>query len=392
MALEITHSHTCLALGYYNEPAPDCWLLMPARHPSRASTTLSTLIALASPRDAAAALLEPFAVHLAQSSRPGKKQTSLTLDQPLRASVSLEALLFFDVLCAAYAHSLANFPIDLETGLDPLAVATEPAALGGGKKRERVEATHETMLGTVPGVELTLLSTDRPCLPLLQLSLGGDAGPINLITEKLTASAPLTAEVCVPLSARFYNCGLLCWEPLVEPLQVDVRTQQSVAASALSSVTLSLRGSLELNVSDTMLTATQTNLRALFEAKAARRTEWSPALDADAARLLLLRAGATEEEEPYGASYWVVNETGEEIRYWATEDAEEESSSAAPQATNKAARRVHELPAGGRARLAIWDAEAAAVLAKSGWCEDTPRRLTVRLPGAKPLPGLVVNR
>jgi hypothetical protein len=415
MALQVSHMHSCLALGHYGEPRPNDWLRTPAVHASRACSSLCGLASLPSARDRAASLLEPFALHMAQSARPGQKQTSLTLDQPLRASISLEMLLFLDAVAAAYRHTAETFPIDLTRPPDPNADAAAPAALGGGgPKKARAAETQETMLATVPAVEVTLLSCDRPSLPLLQLALGADGLPITLTTEKLALSAPLAAEVLVPLSTRFYNCALLCWEPVIEPLKLRIRVQQSTAATAagLSSITLSLRDSLELNVSDTMLADAQANLQALLRARAARQAEWRAHLDRPIRGRALASPGAAggKVEDACGcgaAHYWIVNETGEELRYWATEESDtpavpggsrtlasamSASEPPPPPMARSNTRRVHELAAGSCARLSLWDADAAEVLARAGWCEDTPRRLTLRLPGSHPLAGVMVNR
>ena len=421
LSLQLSHSHTCLALGYYEDPIPDAWPRMPAMHGLRACGALCDLVSLPSVRDQAPALLEPFALHVAQSLRPGKKQTSLTLDQPLRASISLEMLIFVDAVSSAYQHTAATFPIDLTRPLDPLANAAAPAALGGGGKHLRALEMQETLLGSVPGVEITLLSCDRPCLPLVQLALGGEGQPITLTTDKVTTTAPLAAEVLVPMAVNFYNFSLLCWEPVVEPLSLLLRLQKSNDATPITSINLSLRGSLEINVSDTMIIAVHTNLQAFLGSRAARRALWLSSLPRGTWKSPRPTSLAVNDAHGHvlfehdgggqGALYWIVNETGEDLRYWATEEADVPmvprgartlddevvasrvaSPSQAFPISRSNTRRVHELPAGGSARLSMWDAEAAELLSSRGWCEDTPRRLTVRLQGARPIAGLLVNR
>ncbi|EOD25324.1 hypothetical protein EMIHUDRAFT_237857 [Emiliania huxleyi CCMP1516] len=358
MTLVLRHHHACAPLGYHELPAPDATLLSPAAHEARAPGGLCTLRALPSAADSTAALLEPFKLHASQSQRLSRRHASLMLEQPIRLSLSRETL-----------------PC-VPTPLTP----TKPAALGTGSSSASLGVAPDEQLsaiGSIPGVEVTLLSADRLPLPLVQLALGGEGQPITVAVEQASSALPLLAEACVPLSARWHNAGLLCWEPLIEPADIQLKAQQSSAGSALTTINVGLSSPLELNLSDSMLRDAQVNLRAGLAARAVRLAH---------------------------------NETGESLDYWATEG----ETGSGPERDGQqgfgggggrwggdksGGREVRAPPdapcrlaAGGTARLDLWDRAAAARMAVGGWCEDLPRRLTVQIEGAAPFAGLVVNQ
>ena len=425
MTLVLRHHHACAPLGYHELPAPDATLLSPAAHEARAPGGLCTLRALPSAADSTAALLEPFKLHASQSQRLSRRHASLMLEQPIRLSLSRETLVLAAAAAAAYEHAAGIAPLEMPQPCVPTPLTpTKPAALGTGSSSASVGVAPDEQLsaiGSIPGVEVTLLSADRLPLPLVQLALGGEGQPITVAVEQASSALPLLAEACVPLSARWHNAGLLCWEPLIEPADIQLKAQQSSAGSALTTINVGLSSPLELNLSDSMLRDAQVNLRAGLAARAVRLAQWAPALQRDSSGDDPASAGGVGVGGSSGGSsaagggsgaaqYWISNETGESLDYWATEG----ETGSGPERDGQqgfgggggrwggdksGGREVRAPPdapcrlaAGGTARLDLWDRAAAARMAVGGWCEDLPRRLTVQIEGAAPFAGLVVNQ